>query len=81
MSSPFIDPPSFRRFKQGAARLHEARKIGEARRAILGSRINDRELTDAVTLIDAWLKRQPADVREYALAKPEPRKVATMREP
>jgi hypothetical protein len=72
---PFEDPPAFRRFKRGAARLHEAGKIGEVRRKILGSRITDPELVKAVLLIDAWLKRQPNEVREYALAKPDPRRV------
>ena len=67
------DPPAFRRFKRSATRLHEAGKIGDARRKILGSRIGDRELVEAVALIDAWLARQPSEIREYALAKPEPR--------
>jgi hypothetical protein len=81
MADLFTDPLPFRRFKRGAARLHEAGKIGEARRKILGSHIGDPELIKAVHLIEAWLARQPEEVREYALATPGPRRVVVMREP
>ena len=74
MSDCFTDPRSFRHFKSGALRYHEAAKVGAARSKLLGSKITDRELALAVSYIDAWLARQPHDVREYALAKPQPQK-------
>jgi hypothetical protein len=76
MTDCFTDPRPFRRFKAGALRRHEAAKVGAARSKLLGSKIKDPEVLAAVSYLDAWLDRQPADVREYALAKP-PRAVAS----
>jgi hypothetical protein len=69
------DDAAFLAFKTSAAKLHEAGKIGEARRKIIGARIDAPELRTAVALIDSWLADQPHDVRSYALAKPQPRRV------